>query len=679
MRHFLFPAALAIGVTLTAGCTPSPAAHAPSSPNKLQAQPHPTASASTVPLANIQTPSNVSASVGAMHEADGPQPDLVIGNPAFEAVADAESIVYTFESAILVGDRSPRITVVDPTSGTTLRALVSSDQTKTAGSNDEVDQITPFLNGFLSTSKTGQLTLRRFGTSGMSVADSTVLNMDVGDGGDLVVHAISPTGDQLWAGGRPNEILIWDTKAKTSVSAFDSKTPQSEVPAAFKYLPNGTQVVGYGWNDGLTVYNSATGKVVYRSDEVSGQLGVFHQVAIVESGFLALNAKHTDKPTCVLRLFKLDSAGRLLASVTLRPGRINAYQLLPDGSGVAVAQGNKVLVFNANDGKERLSVQPFVGSDSDVRKLVISPNGRQALVTGTLGVNTVDLTTGALHHAPTPNPLLAVQSVAFGPDGLLAYSDGKKLVVTSLSKKSTLFQWGINASRKIVFSADGKSLIGLGETLFRADLTTGKIIWEVGGKPSYTFTNTFVITPDLSKVVHGGYDRTLHVLDGKTGRTQHNWETKCNEIYHLLLKGNAVGCRNDKELVFHDLTSGARVATLPLQNLQVETSNQTLGVGYLYQNKTALLFDLATGKKKADLPMGEKFAVEPGGSWVAGYHFYTGKITLTDLTTGKEHSILRPGSFVRALAASPNGDQLAVARNGFVEVWNVRQLLRGAP
>ena len=427
------------------------------------------------------------------------------------------------------------------------------------------------------------------------------------------------------------------------------------------------------------------------------------------SSFFKVEMKLLDAQTGEQR-FKLDM------------GRPGAASFSPDGSLLAVANGNEVKLWNAQTGKEVRKLKDLRGTANAV---AFSPNGLSLAVASTkyereygehlvkiIGISEVklfDVRTGKV--TLSLKDVGAVNSVAFSPDGRILLVGGvlpeNKGEVAGMklfdlqTGKVTNLPTGADykeAVDSLVLSQNGSLLA------FRSGPATVKLLDTQKGTVKQTWdadsvgdaverpTSRFLLSVTRVLAVAFSADGTTVSGESDHGEIK-SWDHRTGEVKRRLnteqddpslvaasTNGKSFAEVSQEKLLVWDLNSDTkRVVPLPgpqiVSALALSADGQMLAVARGSEVKLLLPTGEVTKTLSGPEDSVNRLAFSSDGRMLAGAE-EDGTIRIWNVASGRSEKTLTALTEITALVFAPNGETLATAAaDNTISIWNLQTRL----
>jgi WD40 repeat protein len=510
-------------------------------------------------------------------------------------------------------------------------------------------------------------------------------------GNPLVMTAFLPDGKSILSVSQDYVVQVWDRDTGKELRKFDAAGP---APTAV----NGPRVVL------LNPYNS---NLVLSADGKS-------LACVGRDGAVRIWDVATAK-----EVHKLGDSGGYGGQMRLA--------LTADGKTLAVSRyAQKTTLWDVAAGKELRSfgADATPGNRMMAYKTALSPDGKRLVEVGievTRGINTTavvwDTATGK-ETARFTDPAAAVGSItamnsAISPDAkLLALPDGAKVKLIDLTTAKEARQLdGADGASSLVFTADGKQLIGMtgrNEALIVWETATGRTVRQVGkaeAPPAGAVVAVNRLGYNLSvsgdgKLLAWGDGPAVRLVDLESGKEKNAAAGHASGLRGVALAPNgktALTWGDDATVRRWESATGKELGRLPLPSgshtAVIPSPDQRL-VAACDADGTVHLIDATTGKEthalKPDQPSyGRSVAFSPDSRLLAAVSLVSQAVQVFDVSTGKEkRSLLFPppqpvagpggirpvfigGRGLRRAFFSPDGRLVAATDGTLIAVWDV--------
>ena len=559
--------------------------------------------------------------------------------------------------------------------------------------------------------------------------DNTVKLWDAASGTELrtlrgheatVLSAIfSPDGRRIASASKDKTIRIWDAQSGVEMMMLTGENGLfNPVRGPIAFGPDSRKIVSGGQDNAIKVWDVATGVELMT---LSGHENWLYCITFSPDGKRIVSGSR-DK---TIRVWDV-STGQQLIVLTGHDSGIGGVAVSPDGKHIVSVSADKTAkVWDMATGNELMTLH---GHNEMVGSVSFSPDGAR-IVTGSEAIKVWDAASGTVlttlfgHRA-------SVTGVAF-------IADGQRIVSCSIDGTIKMWEPGVDHTapltlegryNSIAFSPDGKHIVTGGEdktirvwdtvtrnelmkinkaggcVSFRPDCkhiiaadgndikvwdaASGKKLMTLSGHKNTIWTMSY--SPDGTRIVSGGKDKTIRIWDAATGaelmtlRGHGDWPLDPN-----LSPVSAVGFSPNGELIVsgsYDRTiriwnakTGAEVRSLRQSDLVSDVAFSPNGKQIASTSgKWIRLWDVATGSESQTLRGHDSEVITVTFS-PDGKRIVSGSkgdaVKIWDSTTGLEVTTLRVNGKVWGLCFSPDGKTIATKSNigrgtvGKVMLW----------
>ncbi|KAG0289095.1 Target of rapamycin complex subunit lst8, partial [Linnemannia gamsii] len=458
--------------------------------------------------------------------------------------------------------------------------------------------------------------------------------------------AFSPDSQRLVTGSEDSRMWIWDCSNGDALLFLGGHTAGVTSVA---YSPCGKQVVSASWDGTVRLWDTTTGDALF---VLEGHIGSVNGVRFTADGRRLVSGSHDG----TIRFWDAETG---VAGDVWEPnyGRVQCLAISPDGRHVASGHGDGTLrLWNTSTGLADFDLR---GHTNIIMSVMFSANGQQiASAAFDSTVRLWDSLAGipiAVFSSPSP-----IIDVSFAPNGLQLASAGV------LDK---IHLWDVRSIRS-----------------------------SAGHQAHLNFVRTVIYLPTGPSIVSGGLEGTICYWDASTGAAEssHALSTRMTKSIALSSDGmQAAFCINDT-IQLRNLQTGE-----PGPVLEGHTKDVT-GLAYspcgqwitsISDDKTVRLWDLRNIEQAHILatmncgggygisnvtfsPTGLQIAVGDMNGTVNVYDTQLRKPLATTTLKGvqgpAQFSLLELDTQVRALAYSPNGQELAIGVVGGLFFWDLQ-------
>ena len=524
----------------------------------------------------------------------------------------------------------------------------------------------------------------------------------------------SPDGKRIASISTKNKIKIWDAQSGTELKtltvddSLSSRLLLSWLPVPIAFSPDGKKIVSGSPSNAIKVWDVGSGTELMT---LSGHEEFLTGLAFTPDGKRIVSSS-TDN---TLRVWDA-STGQELMVFEGHEARISDIAISPDGKRiVSVSLDRTAKVWDITTGAELIALH---GLDKAIKSVAFSDDGARIVTGGHTGkikvwdaANGTELTT-LLGH------LGSVTGVAFSPDSqrifsgsydgtvkiwelevdrtapvildrryrYMAFSSDGKHIVTAVDKDWSIRILDAATRDELIkidgpgggasFSPDGERIISV-DPVDRNDIdvwdvSSGKKLMTLSGHEDIIWSMSY--SPDGTRIVSGGEDRTARVWNAVTGAEimtlrGHGY---CPD-YPELSPVSSVAFSPDGQLI----ASGSWDSTVKIWNagtgVEVMTLRHSYGVGgvafspdgkrlAVADGRTIRIWDVATGDELQVLLGHEdgtlSVAFSPDGRRIASGS-KDDTVRIWDTATGVEVLRLPIHGWVSRVCFSPDGKTLA--------------------
>jgi len=527
---------------------------------------------------------------------------------------------------------------------------------------------------------------------------------------EVLSVAFSPDGKYMLTGSRDDAAKFWDITTGQEVRAWSSNSGEI---SSVVFSPDGKHVLTNG--DGATLWEVATGQVVYAIDQGSFHLGA----AFSPDGKYFLIGDDENTAT----LWET-ATGKIVHTLRGHSDEIYGMAFSPDGK-YALTGGvdNTAILWDAASGQEVYTIR---GHSSSVRNVAFSPDGKYIL-TGSADrtARLWDVTTGQELRSWRGH-FGRIWSIAFSPDGKyiltgsadgtaklwdfnvgegrtlrghsdqiygVAFSpDGKYALTSSLDQTAKL--WDIGTGKEIrtfsshsglvhsvIFSPDARYALTSGEdgAAKAWDIATGQEIRKYTGHNGPVYDAVF--SPDGAYVLTGSADATARLWEASTGREVRSFSEHTKAVLSVAFSPDgvyAVTASEDATARVWDANSGQVVQIIQGPDIIFAVTFSPNGKYLLTgsADASAILWDVATGNEirtfNGHTNTVYDVAFSPDGKYaVTASADRTAK--LWDIATGEElRTLSGHDSAIWSVTFSPDSKYVLTGSfDGTAKLWEV--------
>ncbi len=605
---------------------------------------------------------------------EAPRPVAALGSLAFRIGAERGGVALDNSGALWVGDEEGRLVVLGASRGVTVGALKVHDQA--------IERVAVGPQGpVVVADQEGDLSVVAPGAKG--VVDGSIRKLPARHTKEVTALSISPNGRRLVSADKNGNAFVWDLQAGTVLHTLSEEEQTGDgvvvsrgLDKSYRFIDN-RRFVGFGYG-GFTLWSADTGKPIGGRRPIEAALT--NLVPRGDGSFVVLHAlrlkQYAGEPDVVAKVGRYDETGKRLSQIELSVGDPSAGALSPDGKLLVTIDEQNLKIWDLGAKTLKHEVSSPLG-DAQPEWLAFSPNSKWVAVVGDGGqANVVDTVGGQAALRGDPIALEYVHYGQLSAQGLAVVSDRHQTHFFDVGAARDEGRFALPADG-FRFSADGKSLVGMGKTLWRMDLKTRGLLYERAGPENGDVGDGLAATADLGLVAFAR-SGTITVLDGAKGTVRQTIDTKAGEISSLALSpdGKQVAAAVHGGAAIWQLGDGRKLRDVELAE---SSDHRLLGwvggrlviTGEQQGKKVLWLVDPATGKVDQRFEVGDLSAASPDGKWLVSAEGRD--LVLIEVATAKRWRASGPTA-IRSVGFSDDGDQLWVGRHGIAEAWQAADI-----
>jgi WD40 repeat protein len=490
--------------------------------------------------------------------------------------------------------------------------------------------------------------------------------------GTVVAVAVSPDGEQGFAGYEDGKIIAWDMDTGEEAHRYNS----SETSMWTIALNTSGSTVAAGFDDGNIVLWDVETEA--EGLAISGHTGPATTLAFSLDDMQLVSGSNDNS----VRLWDV-ATGTQLQQLSGHNDRIRRVAFAPDGNtAFSGSYDTTIIQWNLESGQP---LQRFIGHLAAVYAIIPMPGDRIFTASSDGTIRVWDTQNGALIRRFQGHEDI-VYSVKISPDGMeaLSGSEDGSVILWDITTGESIRQMSGHSGRviSVAFSPDGtQALSASGDmTLILWDLATGDAIRTFNGHDDTVFSVAF--SPDGRTALSGSRDQTLILWDLATGRVIRRYTGHTDVVRSVAFNPDgtqALSASSDKSVLLWDVESGAILKRLEGHQSAIYDAQFSRDGAYALSGSldlTMILWDMESGEKIRQFEghTGDVFSVvfSSDGSTAISSSF-DGTIRLWNVNTGAE--LLRYDGHqggVRSVAFSPdNHTFLSASEDATLREWRV--------
>lgn len=380
----------------------------------------------------------------------------------------------------------------------------------------------------------GRVDAVRFGPDGRVIASAETGDIRIWDveSGDLLKRlyerwtdnsasglAFSPDGRQI-AAGYLDKVIVWDIADGRQVQTLQDESLWTVSSLAFS--PDGRQLLSGSWDEAIRLWDVSTGKL---SHTLKGHTEEVNDVAFSPDGRRIVSAGGDE----TIKIWDAASGQQLrqLDREGDNDAFVNSCAISPDGRRLALTRGNVVAIVDAESGHDLLILR---GHTNRVNSVAFGPDGLMVASGGSDdSVKIWDSVGGALLNTLTAHGA-NVTSVGFSPDGRSIASGSSDWSVSPTPPGMIIF-WDVATGREVrrllghaggincvAFRPDGRQIASASKdgTVKVWDVASGREIRTLGQKSKFS-VDAMAYSPDGRWLATASTDRAVRCWDAASG------------------------------------------------------------------------------------------------------------------------------------------------------------------
>ena len=338
--------------------------------------------------------------------------------------------------------------------------------------------------------------------------------------------AFSPNGQTILSGSWDGQVILWETATGKELRRFLGRTDDDDKDfhiakrevTCVAFSRNGLQVAASRMNDNIDMWNTETGKKIYRIDKYQRRDNSIFVTAISEISFSPDGAQFVSGSQETVYLWDLKTGKEvrqhpwILASIA---GKGVTYS--PDG--LWIASGNEdgtILVHDPTTGEK---IHSLKGHASNVMAIAFNADGSRIISGSADGtVKVWDVKKGTCNLGVEPQE--HCRALAYSADGSkFAVLSGGAITIWDSQTRQKLSELRETGERLacIEFSPEGKRIVtgGSNRLVKIWSVETGSLVRTLRGHEDTVIGVSF--SPDGKLIASGSSDNTAKIWDSETG------------------------------------------------------------------------------------------------------------------------------------------------------------------
>ena len=386
------------------------------------------------------------------------------------------------------------------------------------------------------------------------LADGRVLHTLEGHTREITAVVVTPDGTSVVSGSNDSTLRVWDLADGHRLHALEGHLDGIRVLAV---TPDGRYAISAAGDKTLRVWDLESGRAL---STFEGHSEAVTAVAVTPDGTRVVSGSGDG----TLRLWDLVDGGASQSDARPHTGEVRRLTAASDGRRViSEAADRTLLVWDVESGRILRSLE---GADlhwvpPKITAVAVTPDGTRAVsATAPSRLQVWDVASGQVLHALREHTHL-VTAVAVAGDGRLAVSSSiydETLRVWDLVKGRNVLTLEDFRATILALTPDGTLAVSAYRSMLRVwDLTRGRLL---NTKEEHSGDVTaLVVTPDGTRVVSAGQEKTLFVWDLWSRHPLHRLEGHTWWVSSVAVtpdSARAVSASSDATLRIWDLATG---------------------------------------------------------------------------------------------------------------------------